>query len=145
MSEHIGQPLEEFELEQRLQEHGLGVLGVANDGDAYTFPIAFVYDADADRCLFRFLSGEESMKRRFAARTATASLTIYDWNGVDDWLSIVVRGPLQQLADDEVAEAAALFSDIGEEGALEVFNEPVSAYETAWYELVVQEKTGRIA
>lgn len=36
-----------------------------------------------------------------------------------------------------------MFSDVGEETALEVFNKPISEYETVWYELDITEITGR--
>ncbi len=143
MSEIIGEAMDEHEIGQFLTERGLGVLGFASEGEAYTIPIAFAYDDRADRCILRLLAKEDSTKQEFVATTAVASLTAYEWTGPDDWRSVVARGPLQSLADDEMAQAAALFSDLGAEAALEVFNQPVSAYETGWYELQITELTGR--
>lgn len=143
MSETIGDAMDELEIRQFLTERGLGVLGFAADGEAYTIPIAFAYDEERKRCILRFLATEDSKKREFVATTEVASLTVYEWTGPDSWRSVVARGPLQRLADDEMAQAAALFSDLGEEAALKVFNEPVSAYEAEWYELQVTEITGR--
>lgn len=143
MSEIIGTAMDEHEISQFLTDRGLGVLGFAADGEAYTIPIAFAYDDEANRCILRFLAKGESKKREFVSATAVGSLTAYEWTGPDDWRSVVARGPLRSLDDDELAQAAALFSDLGAESALEVFNEPVSAYETGWYELRITELTGR--
>lgn len=143
MSEEIGMELSERETEQFLTDRGLGVLGFANGGEAYTIPIVFAYDADENRCILRFIMAEDSKKRRFAAETERASLTVYEWRQKNHWKSVVIEGPLRQIPDDELAQAAALFSTIGEEAALEVFNDPISSYETVWYELSISDLTAR--
>jgi nitroimidazol reductase NimA-like FMN-containing flavoprotein (pyridoxamine 5'-phosphate oxidase superfamily) len=143
MSDTIGDALDDMEIRQFLTERGLGVLGLAADGESYTIPIAFAYDKEAGRCIFRFLATEDSEKMEYVSQTEVASLTAYDWTSPDNWRSVVLRGPLSKLADDEMAQAATLFSDLGAEAALDVFNEPVSAYETGWYEMQIDEITGR--
>lgn len=143
MSDNIGEAMDEFEIERLLTERSLGVLGLARNGEAYTIPIAFAYDEAGTRCILRFIMGEASTKRAFVSETMTASLTTFEWHGADDWRSVVVRGPIRELTGDAMARAAALFSDIGEEAALDVFNEPISAYDAAWYELEAAEVTGR--
>lgn len=143
MSREIGVELDRQEAESFLRERGLGVLGFANRGEAYTIPIAFAFDDAADRCIFRFVMTEASTKRQYLTETDVASLTAYEWRSKDDWRSVVVRGPIRRIPEDELGQAAALFSDVGEETALEVFNEPISEYETVWYELTADELTGR--
>lgn len=143
MSREIGVKLDDDEISEFLKDRGLGVLGLVRDGEAYTLPVAFAYDDDADRCLFRFLMTEDSLKRTFVSATEKASLTAYEWRSKDDWRSVVVRGPLCEVGADELARAAALFSDLGDESALEIFNDPISEYETVWCELRVDEVTGR--
>lgn len=141
MSEHIGVELEKEEITQFLQEQGLGVLGFAMEGEAYTIPIAFAYGSG--RCFFRFIMGKNSMKQTFVAETNLASLTVSEWVTKNQWKSVVIRGPIRQVADSDLAEAATLFSEVGEEAALKVFNDPISEYETEWYELEISEITGR--
>lgn len=143
VSQEIGVALDEYETEEFLKEHGLGVLGLSKGGETYTIPIAFAYDGDGERCVFRFIMTEESMKRKFISETDIASLTAYEWRRKNEWKSVVARGPISPVSDDELAHVAALFSDIGEESALEVFNSPLSAYETVWYELDISEITAR--
>lgn len=135
--------MDDDEIQQFLTERGLGVLGLARDGRAYTFPIAFAADEDVERCLFRFVMANGSRKRAYLPETETASLTVYRWAGPEDWQSVVLHGSLAPLADEEMAYAAALFSDVGPEAALDVFNRSLSAYDTAWYELDVEESIGR--
>jgi nitroimidazol reductase NimA-like FMN-containing flavoprotein (pyridoxamine 5'-phosphate oxidase superfamily) len=143
MSETVGEAMDDVEIGRFLRNRGLGVLGLAADGEAYTIPIAFAYDEESRRCIFRFLATEDSEKMAFVSRTEIASLTAYEWGGPADWRSVVLRGPLSRLADDDMAQAAALFADLGAEAALDVFTKPVSAYETGWYELQIEECTGR--
>jgi nitroimidazol reductase NimA-like FMN-containing flavoprotein (pyridoxamine 5'-phosphate oxidase superfamily) len=143
MSETIGDAMDDLEIRRFLKTRGLGVLGLAAGGDSYTIPIAFAYDEDSQRCIFRFIATNDSQKMEYVSKTDVASLTAYDWAGPDDWRSVVLRGPLSELADEELAQAAAVFSDLGAESALDVFNQPVSAYETGWYELQIEERTGR--
>lgn len=143
MPPDIGVALDDHEIEQFLKERGLGVLGLASGGEAYTIPIAFAYDEAANRCIFRFIMSEDSDKRTFISETAVGSLTAYEWSRPDDWKSVVARGQLQPIADEDLAHAAALFSDVGEETALEVFHDPISEYDTVWCELEISEVTGR--
>lgn len=143
MTQDIGDEIDRYEIGQFLKDRGLGVLGLAKSGEAYTIPIAFAYDDDKDRCIFRFVMTDNSLKRQFLSETESASLTAYEWRSPDDWKSVVARGPLHEVPGEDLAEAAALFSDVGKETALEIFNEPISEYETLWYELEIAEITGR--
>lgn len=141
MSKEIGVALDEYETKEFLKKRGLGVLGLSKDGEAYTLPIAFAYNHDDSRFVFRFIMAEESMKREFATETNVASLTSYEWRRKNEWKSVVARGPIHRVPDDELARAAALFSSLGEESALEVFNSPLSEYDAVWYEMDVSEIT----
>ncbi|WP_276256201.1 pyridoxamine 5'-phosphate oxidase family protein [Halomontanus rarus] len=143
MSEDIGVALDREEIEQFLREQGLGVLGVATGGEAYTIPIAFAYNSGEDRCYFRFIMGKDSLKREFVSETDRASLTVFEWQTKNQWKSVVMRGPIRRVTDADLSKAATFFSEVGDEAALEVFNDSISEYETVWYELVVSEITGR--
>ncbi len=75
--------------------------------------------------------------------TDLASLTAFELRKRHDWKSGVATGPIRRIPDGDLTEAAAPFSGVGEETALEAFNKPISAYETDWYELDVRELTAR--
>lgn len=141
MSQETGIALDEYETNEFLKKRGLGVLGLSKDSETYTIPIAFAYDHDDKRFVFRFIMAEESAKREFVSATDVASLTSYEWHRKNEWKSVVARGPIRQVPEDELARAAALFSAVGEESALEVFNSPLSEYEAVWYEMDVSEIT----
>jgi nitroimidazol reductase NimA-like FMN-containing flavoprotein (pyridoxamine 5'-phosphate oxidase superfamily) len=144
MSEHVGEALKHSEIMEFLQDRGLGTLGLTKGGEAYTIPIAFAYDNEEKRCIFRFIMAEESRKREFVAETEVASLTAYQWKSKNQWLSVVIRGPIHQMADSELGNAAALLSSVGNQAAAqETFNESLSEYETVWCELEAEEITGR--
>lgn len=145
MTNDIGSAMADEAVRTVLQSGGIGVLGLAAEGRAYTFPIAFAYDPDAGRCVLRFVSAAESKKREFLPETETASLTVYRWEEPTDWHSVVINGSLEPIADEDVAHAGALFSDVGAEAGLDVFNRSLSAYDTEWYELVIEDITGRQA
>jgi nitroimidazol reductase NimA-like FMN-containing flavoprotein (pyridoxamine 5'-phosphate oxidase superfamily) len=144
MSDHVGTALEDSEIVDFLQDRGLGTLGLTKGGEAYTIPIAFAYDNEEQRCIFRFIMAEESRKREFVAETDVASLTAYQWKSKSQWLSVVIRGPIRQLPDSDLGHAAALLSSVGHQAAAqETFNESLSEYETVWYALEAEEITGR--
>jgi hypothetical protein len=97
-----GNRMSDAAVEAFLEEAGVGVLSLARDGEAYGIPISFGYDPDAARIYFVFVGfGEESRKETFAADTTRASLVAYEVDGTDTWRSVLVSGPITEVADDE--------------------------------------------
>lgn len=93
--------MDDAETETFLRERGIGVLSLASDAEAYGVPISFGYDGD-DRLYFVFLRvGERSRKEEFAETTERASLTAYDVESKHVWRSVIARGRIRQVADDE--------------------------------------------
>jgi len=62
MSPDIGVEPDAEEIDAFLREQGLGVLGIAKGGQAYTIPIAFAYDSGSNRCFFRFIMDDDSIE-----------------------------------------------------------------------------------
>lgn len=135
--------MDEYEIDEFLDRQRVGVLAFARNGEAYSVPVAFGYDEGRDRCVFQFIVDETSTKQEYLERTTTASLTVYDWQEGESWQSVVLRGALQPVPTDEIASAASVFSISGEPAALDVFDKPVDEHEPVWYELRIEEKTGR--
>jgi nitroimidazol reductase NimA-like FMN-containing flavoprotein (pyridoxamine 5'-phosphate oxidase superfamily) len=93
------------EIDAALRDHGSGVLSLARDGESYAIPVSYGYDGE--RCYFVFVGYREpSRKAEFAATTERATLTVYEADGRDDWHSVVVRGPLTRLDDEDEWERA---------------------------------------
>ena len=121
---------------RKLGEGTVGVLALADSGDAYGIPVSYVLDDD--RLLFRFGVEPESTKVAYAAETATATFTIYEYSGPEDSWSVVVRGPIRRLddrPDDETINE--LFPPF------RVFDEEIEDVEYELYELEIEELTGR--
>ncbi len=88
------------ECDEHLREQGTGVLSLASDDEAYSVPISFGYADDV--VYFVFLGyAADSEKGRFAETTDRACLVSYDVSGKFGWESVVVRGPLREVDDDE--------------------------------------------
>ncbi|MDS0297739.1 pyridoxamine 5'-phosphate oxidase family protein [Halogeometricum sp. S1BR25-6] len=94
-----GDPMDHDEVDEFLREHGVGVLSLADEGEAYGVPISFGYDGE--HLYFVFLRGETSRKETFAEATTRATLTAFDVAGRHAWESVVVAGRLEAVAEDE--------------------------------------------
>ncbi|MCL7417650.1 MAG: pyridoxamine 5'-phosphate oxidase family protein [Halalkalicoccus sp.] len=99
--EITGTEMEREEAEVFLRDQGVGVLSLANEGEAYGVPVSFGYDGE-DRLYFVFLRvGEESRKEAFAAATERASFTVYDVESKHAWRSVIASGRIREVDDDE--------------------------------------------
>ncbi|MFB6176502.1 MAG: pyridoxamine 5'-phosphate oxidase family protein [Halobaculum sp.] len=93
------------EIERALRDHGTGVLSLARAGESYAIPVSYGYDGE--RCYFVFVGYHEpSTKAEFAETTERATLTVYDAPGIDEWHSVILRGPLRKLTTAEDWDAA---------------------------------------
>jgi len=99
----VANEMSDAEVDAALREHGTGVLSLARENDAYAVPVSFGYDGSA--CHFVFVGYHEpSTKTAFAETTERATLTVYDAG--DDWHSVPVRGPLEELTDSSAWDDA---------------------------------------
>lgn len=118
----------------------VGVLSLADESTAYAVPVAFHYDGSS--LYIRLTSDDSSMKMTFLEATTDACLCLYEVEGADDYWSIVVRGPLRALDDDE--RAAFDEMTINESfRRLPVFDQDIEATELEIYELELESVTGR--
>lgn len=128
--------MEEREVEERLRAGRVGVLALADRGDAYAVPVAYHYDGDLH---LRLGDHEASEKMAYVDTTTTASFVVHGATGPEASWSIVIRGSLHRLPDDRFDEAA-----INERfGPIRVFGEDVGDMEQAIYEVDIEEITGR--
>ncbi|SDK03714.1 Nitroimidazol reductase NimA, pyridoxamine 5'-phosphate oxidase superfamily [Halovenus aranensis] len=96
-----GIEMTETEIEQFLTEQGHGILALADDADAYGVPISFGYDGEwLYTSLLEF--GDESQKLAYLDETDTACLTTYQVSTRFDWKSVVVRGTVRQVNEDDI-------------------------------------------
>lgn len=126
------------EIERTLRAGEVGVLSLAADGDAYAIPVAYHY---ADHTVF-FRLGEHdgSEKMRFVDATERASFLLYDYESETDSTSVIVRGSLSRVPDEEAPDRV----DIDDAYvALRVFDEPIEDLRPRLYRLTAEQWSGR--
>jgi len=128
------------EVDDLVRDRDHGVLSLARDDEAYAVPVNYHYDGE--RVRFRLGADPEDKKIAFATATTTATLVVYDVGGPEDAWSVVVRGPIRRLTDDE--RAAVDDAEINEDfPPFHLFDETVESVDIALYELDPDEITGR--
>ncbi|USZ67491.1 pyridoxamine 5'-phosphate oxidase family protein [Halorussus salilacus] len=125
----------EGELNELLRTRRVGVLALADAGDAYAVPVA--YDYDGESLLVRLDSRDESAKIEHLETTGTATFVLYDAE-TPSW-SVIVRGPLREREGFDETRVDERFPDI------RVFGEEIDEMEAVVYELEMDEVTGRRA
>ncbi|WP_416838612.1 pyridoxamine 5'-phosphate oxidase family protein [Haloferax sp. DFSO52] len=129
------------EIDRILREEGVGVLSLADDGVAYGLPLSFGYDAERNRLYFVFLRpGETSRKTAFAARTARASFTVWQFPSRDEWQSVIVDGELHLIEDQEWHHVCDILEDNAKYPSL--FSETESMQDLLGWELRIDHRTG---
>lgn len=129
------------EIDRRLRERGHGVLALARADDAYGIPINYCYDGD--QLFVRFGESTDSEKLEYANQTGTATLVVYDASDEPNSWSVIVRGQLRRL--DEEERAAFTETDLNEAfPPFRLFDEVVESVDIAIFELVPDAVTGRM-
>lgn len=121
------------ELDELLRTGRIGVLALADAGDAYAVPVA--YDYDGESLLVRLAAEPGSTKLRYLEATDAATLVVHD-AGTPSW-SVLVRGPLGEREDFDAARIGRQFSQ------RVVFDEERDDAAVVVYELEMNEVTGR--
>lgn len=104
----LGQGLGEDDARTHLERAEFGVLGLTKEGEAYTFPISFGFDADVSTLYFLFEFDGESKKREFVDTTETASFVVVESELPDAWASVILTGEISKLSADESTAYMAL-------------------------------------
>ena len=123
---------------------GYGVLSLADDGTAYSLPMSYGVDGDADALVFQFVSYDGSEKRAFVERTDAASFAVNCPRDGELW-SVVVTGPIAPVSADDVPEAYAAIADSAWFPDTTVFDGPLTEADLELFELSVESATGRKA
>jgi len=129
----------EAEIDARLHETKTGVLALARDGEAYAIPVACHYDGD--RLVLRLGEHEDSEKMAFVETTERATLVLYEYEQPDESWSVVVRGPIVRLEEDD---PTSIENDTDNDfPPIRIFGETIEDVEEVRFELRVDEVTGR--
>jgi nitroimidazol reductase NimA-like FMN-containing flavoprotein (pyridoxamine 5'-phosphate oxidase superfamily) len=128
--------MEESDIDDYLQAGEHGVLGLANDNDAYAIPLSYHYDGD--QFLLRVSEhDDDSEKGRFLETTETATFVCYEASTNESW-SIHVRGPIQKSNRDiDETTLNEWFQPF------RLFDEAVESVEFSLYDLGMETVIGR--
>lgn len=135
-----GVPMTESERDEFLDERGQGVLSLARDGDAYGVPVSFGYD-DGTLYFVLLQFGDDSEKLEFAEATGTATFSTFEFEDEHHWRSVVARGPLESVAEEDRAAVDDVMFDNARFASLFPHGEPITAHPR--YRLVPEETTGQ--
>ncbi len=126
------------EIEEFLQSHEIGVLGLSSERSPYLVPMAYGYDRGGT-LYFSFYVGEESRKHSLVDGGSRASFLVYDADSVFVWRSVYAEGPIRRLEEEDRETAAEAMQGSWE---LEVFEEGGSTGELLFHEIELQEVSG---
>jgi nitroimidazol reductase NimA-like FMN-containing flavoprotein (pyridoxamine 5'-phosphate oxidase superfamily) len=131
--------LSDDEVTELLSTHHIGVLSLADGGEAYAVPVDYHYDGD--RLYVRLTDDGGSRKLAFLVATESPEFLVYGHGGDYDSWSILVRGPLHEVAPEECGIDAATVNDWF--GPVRLFDEGVDEVEIRIFELDVESVVGR--
>lgn len=133
------------EMESYLSSNDTGVLSLGAENRGYGFPISFMYDTENERIVFGFVIPPESKKQKFVTETEEATFTVYSYEDVDSWKSVIATGPVRALEDmDGSFQVPDLFfrqasNDGTEEGQMIDLDQ----FDRTWYALQIETLSGR--
>jgi nitroimidazol reductase NimA-like FMN-containing flavoprotein (pyridoxamine 5'-phosphate oxidase superfamily) len=96
-----GTELSPGEADALLGRRETGVLSLARDGEPYSIPISYGYDADERRFYLRLVSAPTSGKRRFLASEPHARFVVYE-EADPIYRSAVAVGRLEEVPRDRL-------------------------------------------
>lgn len=134
------------EIDEMLTRNGIGVLGLANDGQPYTIPMSFGYDGDEMTFPMQWGTGYDGRKERYAEANTNVSFTVYeqDPDNPQLWRSIVITGTLYEIdEEDEERAFASLAANAEFAPDLGVWGVPFEDVEFRLFGLSVDECNGR--
>lgn len=131
--------LSDREVAELLDDHRVGVLGLADGGRAYTVPVE--YHFDGERLWLRLSDDGRSRKLAYLERTTEPQFLVYGHGGPYDSWSVLVTGALREVDPEAAGIDAATVNDWF--GPLRVFDEVVQDLEIRLFEFVVDSMVGR--
>jgi nitroimidazol reductase NimA-like FMN-containing flavoprotein (pyridoxamine 5'-phosphate oxidase superfamily) len=142
--ETYGTEMSDEEIGAFLARRGHGVISFGGDVP-YGFPISFGYDAMNERVIFQLIGADDGKKGAYIHGPTAVTLVAYEWKGIDEWQSVIVDGELSATPDDSpgAIDAAAVFAEFATVVGASVFDQPLEDLDAHWYELDIDETSGR--
>lgn len=96
-----GHRLDKPAIDRLLEEVGVGVLSMVNDGVPYGLPLSFGYDGH-DSLYFVFAGhSQDGRKVTYAEEARRVSFLVYDIESKDSWRSAILAGGFRRIDPDE--------------------------------------------
>jgi nitroimidazol reductase NimA-like FMN-containing flavoprotein (pyridoxamine 5'-phosphate oxidase superfamily) len=86
-----------------LNDHGSGVLSLARGNEPYAFPVSYGYNPEDGLLCIMLGYASESRKRRWVEETGSATFVVHDIDESGEAESVVVRGGLVEVEDEDAA------------------------------------------
>lgn len=129
------------EVDEFLVEQGVGMLALADDGDAYAVPISFGYDGADALYFFLIRFGEDSRKLSYLETTTEATFAVATVESSTSWKSVVVAGEIEEVPGDERERMEEVMYDNALAARLFPYEEPITSITRA--RLRIDRVTGR--
>ncbi len=135
-----GIEMNDEEIDEFLDEQGHATLSLADGNRAYGVPVSFGYDGER---IFLYLIqfGESSEKVNFSHQTERACLTTYDVESRFRWRSVIVRGSLNEIDEDEIEPIRETMDDNAWFPTIFPPTDPITTVHRM--ELTIEDATGR--
>lgn len=121
-----------------LDTRGVGVLGLPTDGAPYLLPLSYGYDGDRT-LYFTYVVGAESRKADLTAGSEEATMLVYSADSKYNWESVVLRGTLSELPEDEWDDHE---SDMAGAWRPDLFERASEVTDVTVYAFRIDEQTG---
>lgn len=142
-SSRLGKEMSEAEARSVLSSEDHGVLSMGIENRGYGLPMAYSYDEEADRLVLGFVSTPESKKQRFATDTEEVTLTVYTYEDVDSWESVIVTGSIEPIPEPDVSDRLIPVFFVEENDTGDRRFVQFDDFERQWYELHIDDVSGR--
>ena len=83
--------------------HETGVLSLARDGEPYSIPVSYGYDATTQTFYMRLVSTPDSEKRKFLESSPECRMVIYANEDEATYRSVIASGALEQISPDQLS------------------------------------------
>lgn len=123
-----------------LERQGWGYLTLADGGEAYSVPMSFGWDGGST-LYFQVQTDDDSEKMAYLDATTTATFVVAEVQP-PEWSSVVVRGGVERVPDDEAEKAYSAFADNAWFPACP-WTTDKDPTEIEFYKLEAEELTGR--
>ena len=127
-----------------LESERHGVLSMGAEDRGYGLPVAYRYVQENNHIVLGFVDVPGSKKEQFADETEEVTLTVYNYEDVDSWESVIVTGTIHRVSEEDIPDQfSTLFFFEEDEATSDRRAHDFDEYERTRYELRIEDISGR--